>query len=195
MTRRIRLARSGDAAAIARIYAPIVAETAISFEASPPSREEMASRISSQLRETPWIVCEIESALAGYAYAGKFRARPAYQWTVEVTVYVDEDHHGRGVGSSLYRSLLACLKLQGFHSAVAGIALPNPASVKLHQRFGFEPIGVFPAVGYKLGNWHDVGWWRLVLRDFESSPAPPRPISELIADPEWQEALKEGELS
>lgn len=190
MGRALRLATEEDAESILRIYAPIVRETPISFEEAPPTVEEMRARIGTTLQETPWLVCESEGALLGYAYGGRFRARPAYQWTTEVTVYVDAAHHGTGVGRGLYRALLGCLRAQGYRTAVAGIALPNDASVALHERMGFTLIGVFRNVGFKLGRWHDVAWFRLVLGDFAGVPVPPRRVSEMAGDPAWEAALR-----
>src|SRR5439155_1132953 len=126
------------------------------------------------LEVAPWLLCEARGGVLGYAYAGRFHARRAYQWTVEVTAYVHAHHHREGVGRGLYTSLLGCLALQGFRSAVGVIALPNPASVGLHERMGFVPGGVLRAVGYKHGRWHDVGWWQLALCAHDASPAPAR---------------------
>ena len=162
-TSTIRLATEKDAESVGRIYAPIVVSTATSFEQNPPSTEEIANRIRKTLPETPWLICAMGDEVQGYAYASRFRERAAYQWTVEVTVYVSPDHYRQGIGSRLYASLLACLRVQGFHTALAVIALPNDASVRLHERLGFEPVGVFRDIGFKLDRWHDVGWWRLSL--------------------------------
>jgi len=189
MNQRVRLATVQDAAKVREIYAPIVETTAISFEESTPSVVEIEERITRTLQETPWLVCERGDAFQGYAYAGKFRARAAYQWTVEVTVYVSQNHRGKGVGRVLYDSLLECLRVQGFVTALAAIALPNPASVGLHEQLGFEPIGVFPNIGYKLGVWHDVGWWRLSLAESPSAPEPPVLVPSLIDTPEWNAAI------
>jgi len=190
---RIRLASEGDAEAALAIYAPYVRETAISFEVEPPSVDEFARRIATVLAETPWLLCESGGRVVGYAYAGKFHTRAAYRWTVETTVYVDRDHHRRGIGHALYTSLLACLRLQGFGGAVGIIALPNAGSVGLHERMGFVRAGVLPAVGWKHGRWHDVGWWRLGLDAVASAdPPPPRPIGALSGTPAWDAALASG---
>jgi L-amino acid N-acyltransferase YncA len=185
MSFRVRLAAEGDASEILRIYDPIVRNTAISFELDPPSAEEMRERIRNVLSSHVWLVCENEQKITGYAYATKFRPREAYQWAAEVTVYVDAAWQRRGIGTALYVSLLEALRLQGFSTAIAVIALPNEASVKLHERLGFRAVGVFERVGYKLERWHDVGWWQRKLRQADAHPEAPRPIGELVATPGW----------
>lgn len=190
---KIRLAGPGDAPAILAIYEPIVRESSISFEYEPPTAEEMRRRIASTLERCPWLVCEADGTVAGYAYAGIHRERAAYQWSVETSVYVHPDHRRRGVARGLYMALLAALRAQGFANALAGITLPNPASVGFHESCGFEWIGVYRAVGYKLGAWHDVGWLQLRLREDRGEPmGPPCPMTELIEKPAWQEALRAG---
>lgn len=141
MSATIRLAKESDAADILDIYAPIVRDTAISFEFDPPSIDDMQSRIKSTLEFAPWLVCDWNGKVVGYAYASKFRARPAYQWTVETTVYVAESSHRKGVAGALYKTLLECLHQMGFRSAIAVITLPNVASVRLHERLGFKRTG------------------------------------------------------
>jgi phosphinothricin acetyltransferase len=171
----IRSARPGDAAAIAAIYAPSVTDAPTSFELVPPTADEMAARVAATQVYAPWLVLERGGVIAGYAYGARHRERAAYQWSVDVTVYIHADHRGAGVGRALYDALLPALRDQGFYVAHAGIALPNPASVALHERFGFTPVGVYKDVGYKLGRWIDVGWWRLALREPVADPAPPLP--------------------
>lgn len=161
----IRVAQSTDAAAIAAIYAPYVRDTAISFETDPPAAEIMAQRVARTLETHPWLVAERDGAVVGYAYAGKHRERPAYQWSVEVTVYVDATACRSGVGRALYAVLLDMLRRQGFRSALAEIVLPNAGSIRLHETSGFERIGVYEDVGFKLGRWHDIGYWRLTLNN------------------------------
>jgi L-amino acid N-acyltransferase YncA len=190
MSRLVRLATTGDAEIVRRIYTPIVEKTPISFEEAPPSTGEIERRIENTMRETPWLVCESEGSVLGYAYAGRFRPRTAYQWTVEVTVYVDAAHRGKGIARRLYGSLLGCLRLQGYHTALAVIALPNEASVALHEGLGFVPVGLIPKIGYKLGRWHDVGWWRLVLQDYVERPEPPRPLPDLLDTTALERALE-----
>lgn len=189
----VRLAREADAEQIRAIYGPIVGETPISFEEVPPDREEMHSRIVSTLAERPWIVCERSDEILGYAYAGRHRARAAYRWSVDTSVYVRPDARRAGIARALYRSLLALLVVQNYYNAYAGIALPNPASVGLHEAVGFRPVGVYREVGYKLGRWHDVGWWQLALQPKPAIPADPLSVSEARSSPRWQEALSAGE--
>ena len=157
----IRTAAPADAEAITAIYAQIVANTSISFELAPPSVVEMRGRIEKTLQDLPWLVsADAQGAVNGYVYASKHRERPAYQWSVDVTAYVREDARGQGVGKRLYQALFVELTALGYFQAFAGIALPNDASVALHESVGFEPIGVYRKVGFKLGAWHDVGWWQ-----------------------------------
>jgi len=188
----IRVAREADARTMLAIYAPYVRDTAISFELEPPTEEEFQQRMRSTLQVGLWLACEAGSTLLGYAYAGRFHARPAYQWTVEVTVYVHRDHHRQGVGIGLYTALLDCLTLQGFHNAVGIIALPNPASVALHERLGFSPAVALHGVGYKHGVWHDVGWWERTLSQRPLSPEPPRPLTAVQGSAPWRHALDRG---
>lgn len=189
----IRLATDADAAAIAAIYAPSVQYSPISFELEPPDADEMRRRVRATLAWTPWLVCAAGRDVLGYAYASRHRERAAYQWSVDVSVYIGEDHRRRGVAGALYTSLLELVRLQGFTAAHAGITLPNPASVSLHESFGFRPIGVYPAVGYKLGAWHDVGWWQLPLAERgAATPAPPRALPDAVSDTAWPTALAAG---
>jgi phosphinothricin acetyltransferase len=186
----IRMAAADDGAAVAAIYRPYVTDAATSFELDAPSAAEMARRIESVLAVAPWLVCaDPGGGLVGYAYASQHRERAAYRWSVDVTVYVRSDRHRRGVGRALYRSLFELLRLQGFYVAHAGITLPNPASVGLHESLGFRPVGVYPAVGWKLGAWRDVGWWRLPLGERPATPAPPLALSDAQALPAWAAAL------
>ncbi|HYZ88109.1 MAG TPA: arsinothricin resistance N-acetyltransferase ArsN1 family B [Myxococcales bacterium] len=188
----IRMAESADAKAIAEIYRPIVADTIISFELDPPDAAEVERRRRAITELAPWLVFD-EHGVAGYAYASKHRERAAYQWCVDVSVYVAEEQRRRGVGRALYTSLFALLRLQGFYAAHAGITLPNAASVAFHESFGFRPVALYPAVGFKTGRWHDVGWWQLELQPRTETPAPPRPLAEARRHPEWEAALRSGD--
>lgn len=189
----IRLARADDAAQVAAIYAPFVTGSATSFEYAPPDAVETAARIASTLAYAPYLVQEAGGDVMGFAYASKHRDRTAYQWSVDVSVYIHERARRQGVGSALYTSLFALLRLQGFYTAHAGISLPNPASVGLHEALGFQPVGVYRSVGFKQGAWHDVGWWQLALRERTGTPDPPRSLADAQRDPEWETALAAGE--
>jgi L-amino acid N-acyltransferase YncA len=159
------------------IYGPEVAETVISFELDPPSVAEMGRRIRETLPTHPWLVLEEEGRVLGYAYASAHAARAAYRWSVDLAVYIGRDARRRGVGRALYASLIRVLVRQGFYNAYGGITLPNPGSVGLHEAMGFEPIGVYPGVGYKFGAWRDVGWWGLELAPRPARPAEPRALA------------------
>src|SRR6185437_8037984 len=159
----IRVATEADAAAIQAIYAPIVLETFISFEEEPPTVAEMAGRIRDTLPTHPWYVLERDGAVAGYALARPHAPRAAYRWSTDVTIYVAEHARRSGVGQALYRALLETLTRQRFHSAFAGIALPNAGSVGLHEAMGFVHLGTYADVGFKFGQWRDVGYWRRPL--------------------------------
>ena len=191
----IRLATVEDAPAIRDVYAPYVEDTSISFEYDPPSTDEVARRIESTTETHPWLVYSSGDDLLGYAYAGPFSSRAAYRWTVEVSAYVESDHRGGGVGRALYESLLAVLPGQGFVEAYAGIALPNERSVGFHESMGFDHHTTYPAVGYKFGEWLDVGWWRRPLRDRPEDPEPPLSTAEARAEPWWDETVAAGEDS
>ena len=179
MTPALRLAQPDDAASIAKIYRPIVESTAISFEVEAPDANAMRARIVDELVTHPWLVAEIEGEVAGYAYATAHRTRQAYQWSVDTSAYVHPRFQRRGVGRSLYQRLFEILVAQGFCTAYAGIALPNPASVGLHESVGFTAFAVYRKVGFKLSEWHDVGWWQRALQPHPANPQPPRPLREV----------------
>lgn len=174
---RIRLARAGDAPAIAAIYAPIVQHTAISLEEVAPSATEMRARIDTTLESWPWLVLDCGGEIVGYVYASRHHERSAYRWSVDVTAYVRKDARGCGVGRSLYARLFRVLAEQRFHRAFAGIGLPNDASVALHRSVGFEQIALYPEAGYKLGAWRDVSWWSRAIGPATVPPPEPIPLS------------------
>ena len=188
----IRLASTADAAAIHQIYLPIVRDTHISFEETVPTPGEIATRIETALSRYPWLVCVLEGQLAGYAYASAFRARAAYQWTAETTVYIHADFQRRGLARALYSSLLAILREQGYCSAIGVIALPNAGSIRAHEALGFGKVGVFKNVGYMAGAWRDTGWWQIELRPAPSQPQSPRPIRELATQDDFLVLLQTG---
>lgn len=174
-----------DADACARVYAPAVRDGVASFEEVVPDAAAMAQRIATISRTHAWLVCEREGEVAGYAYAGHHHDRAAYRWAADTTVYVHPDHQRAGVGRELYTPLLALLRAQGLHVACAAISLPNAASVALHERFGFRPVGVYRAVGFKADAWWDVGWWQLELGGSRpqrpSEPLGPQRLDDLPA--------------
>lgn len=154
----IRDATSDDAAACAAIYAPYVRDTAITFESEPPSPAEMARRIADAQRTHAWVVLEDDGRVVGYAYGGPYKQRAAYQWSCEVSVYVELGRRRSGAGRALYEALFARLADRGYRMLVAGMTLPNDASVALHRGMGFEPVGTYRRIGWKHGAWHDVAW-------------------------------------
>jgi L-amino acid N-acyltransferase YncA len=160
----IRSASVDDAAACAAIYAPYVTGTAISFETEPPGAAEMAERIAAALDTHAWVVLEDDGKVRGYAYGGPYKARAAYRWSCEVSVYVDHRRQGAGAGRQLYTALFERLVERGFRMAVAGMTLPNDASAGLHRSLGFEPVGTYRDIGFKFGAWHDVLWSQRPLR-------------------------------
>ncbi len=175
----IRVARpEQDGAALARIYGHYVRETVISFEETPPTADEMADRMRRILQRYPYLVYESDGEILGYAYGSEHRARAAYRWSADVSVYVDRAQHRRGIGRALYAELLDLMNRQKFHLAFAGITLPNAGSVGLHERMGFTHVGTYVEVGYKFGSWHDVGWWRLPLGQ-AAPPTDPIPFPSL----------------
>jgi L-amino acid N-acyltransferase YncA len=176
------MATPGDAGPIADIYAPYVRDTVISFETVPPSAEEMRSRLTATMTQFPWLVIADGERVCGYAYAAPHRSRAAYRWCADVSVYLEMALQGRGHGRRIYAALLNVLGAQGYSGAYAGIALPNPASVGLHEAMGFTRVGIFRGVGFKNGAWWDVGWWQRALVDSPpSQPNEPRAWSDLPA--------------
>lgn len=159
----IRSAAASDGDALSRIYAPAVDGSATSFEETVPDGAEMTRRVEVLAADYPWLVAEHEGEVVGYAYAGPFRARPAYARTAESSVYLAPEAQGKRVGARLMEALLDDLRTRKFHRVIAGATLPNDRSTALHQSLGFEFVGVFREVGFKLGRWHDVGFWELGL--------------------------------
>jgi L-amino acid N-acyltransferase YncA len=182
MEKRIRNIEIRDAGAVRDIYAPFVLESATSFEIEAPDVPAMEQRIRTVQDQYPWLVFEAGDAVLGYAYASKHRERLAYQWCVEVSVYVHSSMRRCGAGRALYLSLFEILRRQGYVNAYAGITLPNTSSVLMHESLGFAPIGVFKRIGYKLGQWHDVAWLQIRLLD-DATPIPhPHPAKAILSD-------------
>jgi L-amino acid N-acyltransferase YncA len=174
-----------DAAGCAAIYAPFVADTAVTFEQEPPTAQQFAARIAQVSSTHAFLVADDPAlSVAGFAYAAGHRERPGYRWACETSVYVHADRRGRGIGRALYEALIPLLERQGIWVALAGITLPNPPSVALHEALGFELIGVYEQIGWKAGAWRDVGWWRRALRtplpeEEGTQPPPPGPPARL----------------
>ena len=169
----IRLAGASDAAAIASIYRPYVEGSRISFEEQAPDAAEMAARMESALH--PWLIAEEDGHVLGYASSSPYHRRPAYRWTVETSIYLAPEAQGRGMGRQLLSALIELLTRQGYVTAIASIALPNPISIALHERLGFVPAGTYRGVGFKLGEWTDVSLWQRDLAPRTAAPAEPRP--------------------
>lgn len=179
----IRLARPSDAEAVLSIYAPFVEGSTTSFELEVPTAPDMAARIARTLDGgLPYLVSTEANRVTGFAYAGLHRSRPAYAWSVETSVYLEPAVRGQGLGTSLMRTLLGLLERQGYRTVLAGVSLPNDASVALHTRLGFAPVGTYVDAGFKHGAWVDVWWGQLQLRH-PRAPEAPLPLSSLGSDP------------
>lgn len=170
----VRDATAADGAGCAAIYAPYVRETTVSFELVPPTPEQMAERIAAAQARHAWLVLEEDGRVVGYAYANRFSARPAYRWSVEVSIYLDRDRHRTGGGRRLYEALLERLAERGYRRAMAGMSLPNDASVAFHRALGFEPVGTYRRVGWKQGAWRDVAWVQRTIGDAADPPDEPQ---------------------
>ena len=175
----IRVATKDDAAGMLNIYAPFILNSGITQETEVPSVEDFQKRIISNLEERPWLVCEINNEIAGYAYAGKHRDRKGYQWCTEPSVYISEKYFGIGIANALYAALFDILKLQGYVNAYAVITLPNERSIAFHKKFGFEYLTTYKKIGYKLGQWHDVGWMQYEIIPHREAPADPIRFPEI----------------
>ncbi|WP_026909371.1 GNAT family N-acetyltransferase [Patulibacter minatonensis] len=170
----VRDATAADAAACAAVYAPYVRDTAITFETTPPDAAEMARRIAVATASHAWLVLEdADGYVIGYAYGGRFAARPAYRWACEVSVYLEQGRRRTGGGRALYAVLLDRLAARGYRTALAGMTLPNDASAGMHRAMGFRPAGVYEAVGHKHGAWHDVAWMQRRIGAGDDPPAEP----------------------
>jgi phosphinothricin acetyltransferase len=160
----IRNATHADAGAICHVYNHYITGTVISFEEAPVSIEDMQGRIAAtRSANLPWLVYDEQRTVVGYAYASKWHSRSAYRYTLESSVYVSHDRIGLGIGSRLYAELIRRLRDLNYHTVIGGIALPNAASVALHEKFGFTKVAHYKETGYKFGEWIDVGYWELIL--------------------------------
>jgi L-amino acid N-acyltransferase YncA len=178
----IRLATADDAKAILEIYAPYITDTSLTFETDVPSVQAFAQRIETYQQNWPWLVCEIDNTIAGYAYGARYRERTAYQWCAESSVYIHDRFLKKGIAQALYNALFEILKRQRFYTIYAVINLPNNQSVALHEKMGFEYFATYKNVGYKLGKWKNVGWWQLILNEYKNNPEPPIKFAGLNKD-------------
>jgi phosphinothricin acetyltransferase len=175
----IREATKSDATGMLEIYAPFILNSGITQETEVPSVEDFQQRVLANLEERPWLVCEINNEVAGYAYAGKHRERKGYQWCTEPSVYISEKYFGFGIANALYTALFDILKIQGHVNAYAVITLPNDRSIAFHKKFGFEYLTTYKKIGYKLGQWHDVGWMQYEVNPHKEDPADPLKVSQI----------------
>ena len=169
----IRLATPSDAKGILDIYASYISDTSFTFETEVPSEAAFADRISTYLQTWPWLVCEVNGVIAGYAYATRYRERAAYQWCTEASIYMHDDYQRFGIARALYSALFEITKRQGFRNIYAVINLPNEKSVAFHESMGFKWFATYEKVGYKLGKWKNVGWWQLSINEYGDEPSPP----------------------
>jgi phosphinothricin acetyltransferase len=184
----IRLAEDEDARQMLDIYAPFITNSVITFENDVPAEKEFRERIQNIQKKYPWLVYEIDGKIAGYAYASPFHERAAYEWSVDLSIYVSPEFHGKGAGRSLYYALLEILKLQGFCNAVSLVTVPNEKSERLHKSFGFSEIGIYENIGYKFG-WKSVRWLGLKINDYRDIPEVPRKIGEVKDSIEFKKII------
>ena len=189
----IRLAEKRDVSGILEIYSPFILETSVTFEETVPTEESFWERMRGIMVELPYLVCEIDGRIAGYAYASGYRSRASYRWSKEVSVYIHPDFQRRRVAHALYTSMNEMARFQGVANLLAIITMPNEASVNFHEHFGYIKCGEFSKVGYKLNQWQNVGWFELFLQD-ENEPPKERilPLSEIVGLPVFQEAIRMG---
>jgi len=191
--KKIRLATEADVTSILEIYFPFIAETVITFEYEVPTLTEFSKRMANIQKKYPWIVCEVNGAVVGYAYASQFNERAAYDWSIDFSIYIKSQYHRQKIGKALYFTLCELLKLQGYYNAYAGIAMPNIKSESFHQSFGFMPIGVYHNVGYKFGDWRDVKWFELRIQDYSQPPLRPQIIDEINNTFEFKTIIQKAE--
>src|SRR5678815_3591251 len=178
----IRMIKDSDAIGTLNIYKPYVEKTIISFEYEVPTLSEWQNRIETNTSKYPWLVCEYENEIIGYAYGSTHRYRTAYSWSPESTVYMSDKFHRKGIARTLYNTLFELLRMQGYVNVFAGVGLPNEKSERFHLALGFQEIGVFKKIGFKLGNWHDTRWFQYLLTDYPMQPDKPKTLKELDAE-------------
>lgn len=188
----IRLYEKKDAPELLAIYTHYVQETVVTFDTKVPTLAAFENKIDQIMETAPCFVCELAGRVVGYAYAAPYRDKGAYQWTKELTVYVDGNYQKQKIGTALYITLVDVLKLQHYRHLVVAITLPNIPSVGFHQRMGFLPVGVFENVGIKFGKGYRVGWYQLSLQDMYEPAQPILPYRSILQQPEGQKALIRG---
>jgi len=192
MNLEISMSENSDAQAVLDIYRPFIESSAVTFETAVPSLDSFKKRMRDVRKEAPWLVCRSGEMLLGYAYGGRHRVREAYRWSREVSVYIKEGYQGMGIASGLYSSLIELMRLQGYCNLLAGITIPNPKSVGFHESMGFRHVGTYRNVGYKLGSFHDVGWWELFIGDKALAPSEITPPDEVLGTDMGKKALVLG---
>ncbi len=193
MSATIRLAERRDVSGILEIYAPFILETAVTFEEIVPDEESFWKRIQEIMTDLPFLVCEIEGRIAGYAYASGYRSRASYRWTKEVSVYIHPDFHRKRVAHALYTSLNELVRYQGIANLLAIITMPNESSVAFHEYFGYRKCAEFSKVGYKLNQWQNVGWFELFIQDENATPKDRiLHLTEITGLPVFKEAIQKG---
>jgi len=190
---RIRFAGKEDAAAILRIYEEYIKNTRVTFEIEVPTVSAFEARMEGITAQFPWLVCEVDGEIAGYAYGSKHGERAAYRWSVDLSVYINEKFHRRGIATALYRALIEILRRQGYFTVYAGVSTPNPKSEAFHEAFGFRNLGEFKNVGYKLGKWCGVVWYELPLSTYETEPEEPCAIGDLTKRDACADVFSEAE--
>lgn len=189
----IRLAERRDVPGILEIYSPFILNTSVTFEETVPDEESFWKRMQEIMTELPILVCEIDGRIAGYAYASGYRSRASYRWTKEVSVYIHPDFHRRKIADALYTSLHELVRYQGISNLLAIITMPNESSVAFHEYFGYRKCAEFSKVGYKLGEWQNVGWFELFIQDEKKVPKDPvLRLDEIKGLPVFQEAIQKG---
>jgi len=177
---KIRIATAEDVTAILSIYEPYILNTAITFEYEAVTKEAFLKRMETIQRQFPWLVCEIEGRVVGYAYCSRFKERAAFDWDCECSVYIEESAHRMGVATALYNRLFDLVKEQGYYTVYALITYSHGSSIALHKKFGFTEIGVYEKTGYKMEQWWDLLVMEKRLRSFEDIPVKPKSFHEII---------------
>ncbi|AJA46245.1 phosphinothricin N-acetyltransferase [Clostridium pasteurianum DSM 525 = ATCC 6013] len=193
LNRKIRLGKKSDINKILEIYKPFVENTVITFEYEVPTLNDFNVRMLNIQKKYPLLICEINDKVVGYAYASQFGERAAFNWSVELSIYISPKYHKYKIGKSLYFALFEVLKLQGYYNAYAKITSPNVKSEYLHKSFGFKLVGIYKNIAFKFGNWQDLACYELNLKDYDKSPLPPKTINEISITPKFKKILQEAE--